>query len=178
MHITRNPQAYSFLAGYKAMPLELGDLGKTVENTVETLRPALQANGATVKLKIEDHLPPVEFDKDAIFQILQNLLDNAEKYSRGATIRCLHVSVKRAPRGVELSVHDHGPGVSPQDMKNLFRAYHRGTENGEASGLGLGLTLVRALVEDHRGAVRYQENPKGGATFVVFFPESVASVAS
>ncbi|HEX6737880.1 MAG TPA: ATP-binding protein, partial [Vicinamibacteria bacterium] len=136
--------------------------------------PALLAAGAQLALQVDAGLPPVRFDPDAVAQILQNLLDNAEKYSRGAADRTLEVRLEQGPGEVRLSVRDHGPGVSPAAARRLFRPFQRATRNGAPEGLGLGLALVQALSRAHGGAARIEAAPGGGARVTVSFPQSAS----
>jgi signal transduction histidine kinase len=158
--------------GTMKVSAQFGDLGAAVRECVGHFEPALEAAGATVEVDIADDLPPVRFDRDAIVHILQNLLDNAEKYTRSADDRSIHVALARSADGqsVELKVGDHGPGVAHGERRKLFRPFMR-VEDGETPpGLGLGLTMVRSLVEQHGGVVGYADAPGGGAVFTVRLP--------
>ncbi len=164
-----------------------GNLGEAVAGVVERIRPALEAGGVRVEVELAPELPEVSFDRDALTHILQNLLDNAEKYTRDAEDRKIRVVLDRdaaAPaarkrhRGaaaarqqfVALAVADHGKGV-PRELRNrLFRPFARGHHPDAPEGLGLGLALVRELAEAQGGAVRYDDAPAGGAVFTVTLP--------
>jgi len=147
----------------------LGDLAVTVRESVERQQPAIAAAGATITLAIDASLPPVNFDGDAVGQIVQNLLDNAEKHTRQAADRTIQVSVRTTPDGVELSVADHGPGVPPEVRRRLFEAFKRGNQTDAPAGLGLGLVLVKALAKAQGATVAYRDNDGGGARFTVTF---------
>jgi len=146
-----------------------GDLGEAVRDCLAHFEPALEAAGARVVLDIADDLPPMRFDRDAVVHILQNLLDNAEKYTRSARDRTVHVAVRPSDEGrtVELVVRDHGPGVAAEQQGKLFHPFSR-IEDGDAPpGLGLGLTMVKSLAKQHGGSVRYEDAAGGGAVFTV-----------
>lgn len=149
---------------------EPGDLADAVRDCVCRLGAATEAAGVTVEVLVSSALPPVAFDRDAIFHIVQNLVDNAEKYTRDAVDRRIHVRVEPAPGGVALSVTDHGRGVPEHVQKALFRPFSRTDDKDAPPGLGLGLTLVQGLVRGHRGRVSYAPGPDGGAVFSVLFP--------
>jgi signal transduction histidine kinase len=149
---------------------ELGDLAATVRDGVARQLPALEAMGARVEMMIADELPQACFDRDAVGEILQNLLDNAEKHTRAATNRTIHVSLATAANGVALSVADHGPGVPSEIRQRLFRPFERGTHEDAPAGLGLGLVLVQALALAQGGNVSYADAHGGGAIFTVTFP--------
>jgi signal transduction histidine kinase len=147
-----------------------GDLAAAVRDCVERQRPALEAAGARVELSIPDQFPLVRFDRDAVAEIIQNLADNAEKYSRSATDRKIEVALASADHLVTLSVRDHGPGIPTDVQKKLFHAFARGNRDDAPAGLGLGLVLVKALAEAHGGRVNCTDAPGGGALFKVILP--------
>ncbi|MGD0058076.1 MAG: HAMP domain-containing sensor histidine kinase [Verrucomicrobiia bacterium] len=147
-----------------------GDLAAVVRECLERQRPALEAAGARIELSIPDQFPEARFDRDAIAEIIQNLVDNAEKYSRTARDREIHVALSPADRSVALSVRDHGPGIPADAREKLFRPFARGNRDDAPAGLGLGLVLVKGLAEAHGGRVTYADAPGGGALFTVLLP--------
>ena len=144
-----------------------GDLGGAVRECVEQLRPALEVAGCPVQLSVEDDLPPVAFDRDAVHHIVQNLLDNAEKYSRSSTGRNVDVHVERMNGHVALTVSDRGTGIDSRTARNLFHPFERGRDGDAPAGLGLGLVLVKALAEAQGGDVSWSARSDGGTTFRV-----------
>jgi signal transduction histidine kinase len=156
--------------GRLAVEPRAGDLAQAVRDDVSRQEPALAAAGARVELQVASDLPPVRFDADALSQILQNLLDNAEKYSRGADDRSLQVRLERCGDQARLSVRDHGPGIPPAVARRLFRPFRRATRNGAPEGLGLGLALVQALCRAHGGGATIDAPPDGGACVTVSLP--------
>ncbi len=147
-----------------------GDLAAAVRDACRRQRPALEESGARLELELADDLPAVHFDRDAVGHILQNLLDNAEKYTRGVDDRAIRVALSPNGRSVELEVADNGRGISPQLRRRLFRPFSRGGNRDAPEGLGLGLALVRLLAEAQGGEVRYRDAPAGGAVFSVTMP--------
>jgi signal transduction histidine kinase len=146
-----------------------GDLAATIETSIEQLRPALEVGGARIEVAIDPGLPEVRFNRDAVHQILQNLLDNAEKYARSAKDRRIGVTLAREGSGVRLSVDDRGPGLDPGVRRSLFRPFVRHAAPDAPAGLGLGLAIVKALAEAQDAEVSYTEGPGGGARFSVVF---------
>lgn len=149
-----------------------GDLAQAVAEIVQRLRPALEAK---VRSDLAADLPVVRFDRDALAHILQNLLDNAEKYTREIEDREIHVLLRRQEAGREpervlLSVADNGPGISGDLRRKLFRPFARGHHPDSPEGLGLGLVLVRELARGQDADIRYDDAPTGGAVFTVSFP--------
>jgi signal transduction histidine kinase len=111
----------------------------------------------------------VSFDPDAVHQILQNLVDNAEKFGRAAVDRTIHVALDPAPAGPTLAVTDRGPGFPGRLRRLLSRPFARPGAS-EAAGLGLGLTLVRALARAQGARLAHADPPGGGARFTITFP--------
>jgi signal transduction histidine kinase len=152
---------------------ESGDLGAAVRESLERLRPTLEANGATLATLIDEGLPSARFDRDAVHRILQNLLDNAERYSRASPDRRITVRLTHGPQGHVLSVVDHGPGVAPGLRRSLFRPFSRHQDPDGPAGLGIGLALVKALADAQGAAVLHRPADGGGTDFSVYFPASV-----
>ena len=147
-----------------------GDLGAAVSEIVQRIAPTLASHGATIDATLEPGSLDARFDRDAVAQIVSNLVDNAEKYTRTAADRAIAVHVARAPGGVRVSVRDHGEGIPPAQRRRMFRAFSRGNGADQPAGLGLGLALTRALVEAQRGRVDYRDADGGGAEFGVTLP--------
>lgn len=149
---------------------EPGDLAAAVRDAVARQRPALEAAGVRVELDAPPVLEGVLFDRDAVAQILQNLLDNAEKHTRAAARRELRVALEALPEGgAALRISDHGPGIAPADRRRLFKAFERGHRPDTPAGLGLGLVMVKALAEAQGGRVSQGDNEGGGSVFSVSF---------
>lgn len=150
----------------------VGDIAMAVRESIARQQPALEIAGARVALDIPDRLPPVRFDRDAVAQIIQNLLDNAEKHTRSATNRSIYLALVGYADSIELSVSDHGNGVPAEVRRHLFHPFVRGTHTDAAAGLGLGLVLVKALAEAQGATVAYRDADGGGAKFTVTFRTS------
>ena len=155
-------------AGLNVRP-EAGDLAVVVEDSLAKLTPTIEAKGARLELETAEALPRSWFDPDAVYQILQNLLDNAEKYSRESSDRTIRVAIAPAATGNTLSVVDHGTGVDPALRGRLFRPFARHEGPDSPAGLGLGLALVRALALEQDAVVRHADEADGGSCFSVTF---------
>jgi PAS domain S-box-containing protein len=117
-------------------------------------------------------------DRQRLEQVLNNLLGNAVKYSpKGGTIR---VTLARAGEGFELSVSDPGIGIPEADIPSLTRRYFRASNVSAENfpGLGLGLALVKDILDAHGGRLRIQSEQGQGTTVTVFLPEARAEVAT
>jgi signal transduction histidine kinase len=133
---------------------------------VERARPVLERAGATVEVTAGD-VGRARVDEDGLLRVLGNLLDNAEKYGRGAADRRVEVAARRAGDTVEIAVRDHGPGIDDRLRRRLFRAFSRPGGSDRPAGLGLGLALSRSLARAMGGDLVYRPASGGGATFVV-----------
>ncbi len=127
----------------------------------------------SIDLEIEDKALVGEFDRERIYQVVANLIDNAVKYSpEGGTIK---VSLRRASDNfAELSVRDNGIGIPEEKQAVIFNRWSRinASSNGEvnASGLGLGLFICREIVRKHNGQISLESAPGQGTTFYVHLP--------
>jgi PAS domain-containing protein len=117
-----------------------------------------------VRISVPPDLPPVSADPARLERVLANLVGNALKYTRGT----VEVGAWAAGAEVHVSVRDEGPGISPEELPHLFDRYWRGRRGGE--GLGLGLYIVRKLVEAHGGRIRAESAPAAGSTFTFSLP--------
>ena len=144
------------------------DLGASVREAVARQRPALEAAGMRLESRLPEGLLEAFFDPDAVAQILQNLLDNAEKYTRGCPDRTVTVSLAREGAAFLVRVEDLGPGVPMALRGRLFRPFSRGETADAPAGLGLGLALSRALARAQGGDLLIEEGP--GARFMLSVP--------
>jgi signal transduction histidine kinase len=151
--------------GLRITPV-IGDLGAVVRDTVERQRLALEASGAPVELTVADVLPSACFDADALRQILLNLLDNAERYARESRDRTISVSVSPQGAHVAVTVADRGPGMPRRRGPFAWL----GAMPHPASGLGIGLHLVRALTGAMGGSVSMRDVEGGGTAATVLIP--------
>jgi len=137
-----------------------------VHSATTSRRAAL--HGQCVDLDLADDLPAVDVDVLLMEHVLVNLLENAALH--GASDRAIEVRGTSDGRHVRLSVVDHGAGVPAGDRERIFEEFVRRQAPTDGRGTGLGLTIVRALVEANRGRVWCEETAGGGATFVVQLP--------
>ena len=147
-----------------------GDLGKALGELAERAQPALDRAGAVLDLDVPTELR-ASFDRDALARIVGNLLDNAEKYSRGADDRTIALAARELDTGVEITVSDHGPGVAVDARAKLFRPFTRGVTSDGPAGLGLGLALSRSLAQAMGGDLEYRAGGTGAA-FVLKLPSA------
>jgi signal transduction histidine kinase len=159
--------------GQRVMALCREPLLPAVEEVLRVLAPQAERRGFTLRLVAEGDLPAVRFERDALSQVLGNLVDNALKYAREASDREVAVALAAAPGGgVELQVRDHGPGVAPEHLRHVFEPFYRGEDERTrtATGTGIGLALVRQLAERMGGRASGRNHPAGGFEVTVVLP--------
>jgi signal transduction histidine kinase len=141
-----------------------------VQETVEAFRHTLTQAGFTVEVDVAPDLPEVPMDGEAIGQALANLIDNAVKYS-GET-RWLRVAARAAGGELRLEVADRGIGIAPAEQGRVFDKFYRvgRSETQGRRGSGLGLTLVKHIVEAHGGRVGLESEPARGSRFTLALP--------
>jgi signal transduction histidine kinase len=144
------------------------DLRGVVEAAAETLAPRAEERGLRLHVSVPDDRVDVSGDEARLQQVFANLLSNAVRYTpRDGTIRVtLRVEGARAVA----QIADTGQGITPDDLPRIFEPFSRGP-GANAEGLGIGLTLVRGLVELHGGTVSAASpGPDRGSTFTVVLP--------
>lgn len=146
-----------------------GEIGPAVADCIARLEPQMQAARCPIDLRVAPDLPEIAFDPDALHHVVDNLVDNAEKFSRDVPDRSISVDVAPDEGGVRITVSDRGPGVSEELFVDA-KPFRRGTTAMAPSGLGLGLFLVDRIVRGHGGAVRSSPREGGGASVSVFLP--------
>jgi two-component system OmpR family sensor kinase len=109
-------------------------------------------------------------------RLLRNLLENAKRYSDGDVTLALSQGGSTAHPTAVIRVNDHGPGVPPEQRERIFEPFYRLPGASERDGgVGLGLALVKSIAERHGGSVRCEDNPGGGASFLVELPIQLAA---
>jgi signal transduction histidine kinase len=154
--------------GNLSVDAQPGELGAALCELAERAQPALDRTGAVLELDVSPDLR-ARFDRDALARIVGNLLDNAEKYARGADDRTIRLAARVRGDVVEVVVQDHGPGIA--DHAKLFRAFSRGVSIDGPAGLGLGLALSRSLAQAMGGTLVHRAS-ETGATFVLELPRA------
>jgi PAS domain S-box-containing protein len=149
------------------------DLQSVVERAIETVRPAASSKNISLKPTLDPEASLVMGDADRLQQVVWNLLSNAVKFSpKGSDV---HIALRTRASTIELMVRDHGQGIEPLFLPHVFERFRQadgGTARGNG-GLGLGLAIVRNLVELHGGNIRAESaGPGRGAAFTVSLPIS------
>jgi signal transduction histidine kinase len=157
-------------AGAYAWQLQAIDPRDLLEGIAAEFRREPMARGRELVCEIETNLPRLELDRDALSRAIWNLLENAAKYSPPGTLICLFA--RRNGAFVRLGVGDQGVGIPAAEQRAVFQKFVRGAGAKRAGigGVGIGLALVRQIVEAHGGTVQVESEPGRGSTFTLVIP--------
>jgi signal transduction histidine kinase len=141
-----------------------------VDEAVAALGERARSSGCSIETKVAPDLPAINGDSDALATALLNLLDNACKYS-GEEKRIV-VCAERCNGAVRFAVSDNGAGLSRRDARRVFGRFYQADRrlNRTAEGCGLGLNIVRTIVEAHGGSVHVASELGRGSTFSIDIP--------
>jgi signal transduction histidine kinase len=163
-------------SGRRAYHLRPAEPAEIVDGALQDCRWLLEESGVTVEREMEPDLPLLQADAAALRRAVQNLVENAVKY--GGRAGWIGVRVRRGGAGqVEITVEDRGPGIRPDDLPHLFEPFFRGRDAaaGGVPGSGLGLSLVRHIVEAHGGRVTVKTGE--GSAFTLQLPAAAREAA-
>lgn len=174
-------------ADVQSTQLEPHDLREPADATVERMRPSFRQGGAELEARTPGAPVPVLCDREQIEQVLENLLENARRFTSGGgrtevrldvvpqgsdsvpEQRWRELDANGSDRVARLTVADDGPGVAEADRDRIFDRFQHGDDASDSS-VGLGLTLCREVADAHGGVIWVEDAPSGGAAFVVLLP--------
>ncbi|HET9896406.1 MAG TPA: ATP-binding protein [Streptosporangiaceae bacterium] len=153
-------------AGRIVLHRELVDIAARASKLVAG-RVAAGENASRFKIQVAEALPETWLDGDKIDQILANLIENAVRHGAGTVTTVIEAAQVCGGPGIAVSVRDQGPGIAPEFAPRVFRQFWRAKRRG---GAGLGLFIVKGLVEAHGGSIAVAKAPGGGAEFRFTMP--------
>jgi signal transduction histidine kinase len=155
-------------SGRRTLQRERVEVPRLLEQIGDAYR--AQQFPATYQTDLEPGLPEVSVDRDAIAQVVLNLLHNAVKYT--GDDKQIRLRARRAGRAVAIEVQDNGPGVRQQDRKRIFERFYRADDllSRKTEGTGLGLAISKKIVEAHGGKIELETRLGEGSTFRVLLP--------
>jgi len=163
--------------GQRTYRMESIQLAEVVSAAAKTMQYPLTEQGFDLRVDVDEGIPPVKADRDALKQAILNLLTNAMKYSgpsRGIELRLL-------PQNGDalIQVADHGIGIPEHEQPRIFEKFYRARvpENHAISGTGLGLALVAHIVQGHGGTIHIDSSPGRGSTFSIRIPVRTGGAA-
>jgi signal transduction histidine kinase len=152
-----------------AMKLDLKDvdLSVIIKEVVDLYQYVAEEKGVQVEVGPSKGLQ-VKADPVRMRQVLANLLDNAIKYtSSGGWV---HLEAAQNELGTEISVRDNGVGIPPEDLPRIWNRLYRGDRSRSEKGLGLGLSLVKAIIQAHKGRIEARSEVNKGSVFKITLP--------
>ncbi len=145
------------------------DIKVLVSDATTLMKPLLERRHQALITRMPDGLPVLSVDPMRLTQVLVNLLSNASKY--GPTDEPIELSIDPQDDALRISVSDRGSGIPAEDRESIFRRFVRlGEKDNTQYGVGLGLAVVKTIVESHGGSVGLNERPGGGSIFWFTIP--------
>ena len=156
--------------GKKSYTLEETDIASLIYDTVDRYQRRMRNKSLQINLSIQPGMPNIEVDSKTIEQVLHNLLDNAIKYSENAKAIDLHTEMDNSH--IIISVRDYGIGIAKEDQTRIFERFYRAgnKKTHNIKGSGIGLALVKEIVEAHGGKTQVSSRLGEGSTFSVYLP--------
>jgi two-component system phosphate regulon sensor histidine kinase PhoR len=155
----------------KVYRFERTEVRPLVEEAVKVLRYRMEEAGFRLQLRFPPDAVFLTVDRDAFKQMLINIIDNAMKYSEKD--KEIEIEVLARPGEVEIQVRDRGIGIRPEQRERIFDKFYRSPEAAlvNPKGVGLGLKIVKHIMDAHRGEVCVESRPDRGSTFRLIFQE-------
>ena len=148
--------------------LEVLNVLEECRQVLDLLQPLAEAKEITLSTDFAPEVPALRADALLFRRLLQNLLENAIKFSpRGSKVR---LEVRVEDLAIRFTVSDHGPGIPADDLAHVFEIFYRGQREGDTQGFGLGLATVKRIIDAHGGRIWVDTAPGRGSTFSLTFP--------
>ncbi|MEA4853097.1 MAG: HAMP domain-containing sensor histidine kinase [Christensenella sp.] len=152
-----------------AVEMEKVDLRYIIHEVIEEMQPSAMENGIVLNHACGDDLV-IYADQSLITQMLINLVHNSIKYGKkGGHVE---IGARKVHGGVQVEVRDDGIGMPQNEIHNIFERFYRIDKSRDRSGSGLGLSIVKWIVKEHRGSIHVESVPGEGSCFRIFFPQN------
>jgi two-component system sensor histidine kinase VicK len=155
----------------RLLTLTEGTFEEVVAEVQAVMQAKLQQEGFTLKI-VQESIRPFKYDREAMIQVLINLIENSIKFCRSAQNKEIILRTYQDNGRIKIAVSDHGPGIPRQALKKVFDDFYR-VDNAlarETRGTGIGLALVKKLIKLSGGQVVAENNPGGGCTILISLP--------
>ena len=155
----------------KTYNFQNAEIQSVVREVTKIFQYRLESDGFVLKTILPENPLFLEIDKDAVKQALTNLIDNAIKYSSDK--KDIMIQVAEKEKQVEIQVKDKGLGIPTEEREKIFEGFYRHSEASRHSpkGVGLGLKIVKHIMEAHKGEVKVESQPSKGSAFSLIFPK-------
>jgi signal transduction histidine kinase len=153
------------------------NLAEIIADAAAMLLPAVNRAGLDLSVDVPEHLPAVTGRREQLERVMVNLLSNAVKFSPNGGL--VGIVAEHEDGGVRIAVEDHGIGIAPEQQDKLFSRFFRSDAARERgiAGTGLGLAVVKGIVEGHGGTIEVRSMPGHGTTFTIHLPASGSAEA-
>ncbi|HTA40808.1 MAG TPA: ATP-binding protein [Bryobacteraceae bacterium] len=168
--LIRDLLAYSRVSNVDAAPMNAVNLTQVLDWARGNLRVKIVESHAVITA---EELPTVRGDRVQLVQVFQNLIDNAIKYAGGKQ-PVIEISAEKAEEHWQITVRDHGIGIDPHHHKQIFGIFKR-LHGRDVPGTGIGLALIKRVVERHGGSIRVDSNVGQGAAFSFTLPDALGA---
>ena len=155
----------------RLLNLTQGTFEEVVAEVQTVMQAKLQQEGFSLKI-VQEKISPFKYDREAMIQVLINLIENSIKFGQSALNKEITIKVYQEPKRVKIAVSDHGPGIPRHALKKVFDDFYR-VDNALARktrGTGIGLALVKKFIKLIGGDVRAENNSGGGCTIIISLP--------
>ena len=151
--------------------MKKGIFDEVITEVNDIMREKIRQEKIVFRIEREE-MKPFRYDREAMVQVLINLIDNCIKFSLGDKEREIVLSVSKKSGGAQISVSDNGPGIEKKALKKIFDDFYRADNSmtRQTKGTGIGLALVKKLVTSMGGTVAAHNNKGAGCTVTVFLP--------
>jgi two-component system phosphate regulon sensor histidine kinase PhoR len=149
------------------------NLHAIIQNAVDLIEIQVQSKGGAIEQKLDATIPVLKGDPIHLSNVIFNLLDNANKYSN--EVPKIVISTHNNSSGIFVTVKDNGVGMTKDTMKKIFEKFYRVPTGNlhDIKGFGLGLSYVKAIIEQHKGKITVDSEPGVGSTFEFYIPYTV-----
>ena len=148
------------------MKFTLQSIKELMQAVCERFSPTLQQNGVSFSVTYPDEHFHADVDKEALTKVLSNLLTNANKYTQSMIE--VHFQEHPERQTFSIEVKDNGKGMNEEELKKIFKPFYQASEN--KPGTGIGLSIVKGIVEAHHGQVNVTSQPGKGSSFIITLP--------
>jgi len=147
---------------------------EVIKEALERVRGHLEARQA--QINVQSDLPVVYGDRARLVEVMQNLIDNSTKYSEPGSIPCIEIGTEKGTQGQSIFfIRDNGIGIEAQFHERIFGLFNK--LDPQTDGTGIGLTLVKRIIEVHGGKIWVESEPGKGATFYFTLPNSPETIS-